>query len=82
MSCFLKKKDKFICSICLDNDNDNRMRKLNCGHKFHYSCIEEWLQIKKVCPLCNSKALPLLEQLQTDFIYIPNRFKALYRLYC
>jgi len=81
MNWFVKKKI-FECSICLDNDDNNRRkRKLNCGHKFHFTCIEGWLKIKKKCPLCNSEAFPLKEQLDKDLIYLPNRFKALCRLY-
>lgn len=82
MSCFFNKKT-FECSICLDDDNNkNRKRKLNCGHKFHFTCIEYWLKNYKRCPLCNQDALPLKEQLEKDLKYIPNRFKSLYRLYC
>ncbi len=28
------------------------MRTLPCLHTFHSACAEEWLQKKKVCPLC------------------------------
>ena len=81
MSCFFNKKI-FECSICLDNDDNNdRKRKLNCGHKFHFNCIEQWLHNNKRCPLCNKEALPLKEQLEKDLKYLPNRFKALCRLY-
>ena len=39
------------CSICL-NTFDNEISILDCGHKFHTSCIERWSQIKPTCPLC------------------------------
>ena len=43
-----------ICSICLDefviNDEIN---KLECEHKYHLLCINNWLKIKNSCPLCN-----------------------------
>lgn len=24
-----------------------------CGHCYHQDCIQKWLSIRKVCPLCN-----------------------------
>lgn len=24
-----------------------------CGHSYHQDCIEKWLKIRQVCPLCN-----------------------------
>ena len=46
------------CSICLEiieKSGDNRM--LNCGHVFHRSCVEKWLNLRrgndeKMCPVC------------------------------
>lgn len=43
-----------ICSICLEKLNQNRVIKLRCNHLYHEKCIEQWLSIKKICPLCNS----------------------------
>ncbi len=41
------------CSICLQNFNDNETLKLlNCNHKFHKNCIDEWIKINKNCPIC------------------------------
>ena len=38
------------CSICLEGNPDTKL--LNCGHMFHKNCIDTWLKIKPVCPLC------------------------------
>ena len=43
-----------ICSICLEKLNQNRVIKLRCNHLYHEKCIQQWLSIKKICPLCNS----------------------------
>ena len=41
----------FVCSICLDDSNEN-VKTLLCGHKFHKDCIEEWLNREESCPMC------------------------------
>ena len=45
------------CAICLDGlttiTNSKKIPvKLNCGHIFHYSCIEQWNHNKPECPIC------------------------------
>lgn len=29
-----------------------RLGRLKCGHDFHACCIEQWLLIKNICPIC------------------------------
>ena len=40
------------CQICLNTykEHDNLL-VLPCFHKFHFSCIYKWIQIKRCCPL-------------------------------
>lgn len=52
-------RDDDICSICLEgNTYENFLDKLECGHRFHPKCIEEWLDsgndyfISPPCPNC------------------------------
>uniref|UniRef100_A0A0N4Z2B8 RING-type domain-containing protein n=1 Tax=Parastrongyloides trichosuri TaxID=131310 RepID=A0A0N4Z2B8_PARTI len=41
------------CTVCLcDFDSGDEVRALNCSHKFHVECIDQWLNINKKCPLC------------------------------
>ena len=51
------------CSICqssfeeeiLETGKDDII-KLNCGHYFHSSCINEWLKnYNHTCPICKSE---------------------------
>ncbi len=39
------------CSICLDNINKDSIF-LDCNHNYHYNCINSWIVIKPICPLC------------------------------
>jgi len=42
------------CIICLDNMIvGNNLKTLNCGHIYHYECINKWNNIKKTCPICS-----------------------------
>lgn len=46
-------KDEEDCSICIEKININDdIRKLNCGHIFHKNCIDQWLVISPICPIC------------------------------
>ena len=41
------------CVICLCGVNEGEtVRVLRCGHGFHRTCADEWLQRRSVCPLC------------------------------
>jgi hypothetical protein len=41
-----------ICSICLDNINNNNISITKCNHKFHLTCLFTSLNISNKCPLC------------------------------
>lgn len=41
------------CSICLcDYEDQEDLRQLPCDHYFHKECVDEWLKLKRTCPLC------------------------------
>ena len=40
------------CSICMDLDNTKAWIMLPCGHKFHNSCIVQWLNTQQNCLIC------------------------------
>jgi len=48
--------DQTECCICLDEFEHGKckMSELPCGHRFHSSCIQEWLNNSNIdrCPLC------------------------------
>jgi hypothetical protein len=41
--------DCCICLMSLEKD----IIELKCGHQYHRSCLETWMRVKQVCPLCN-----------------------------
>jgi len=41
------------CAICFEIDTETDWRLLPCGHRFHPSCIDEWLKKRlSSCPIC------------------------------
>jgi E3 ubiquitin-protein ligase Arkadia len=43
------------CAICHDDFNDKVY--LKCGHPYCKSCIENWLIMSNICPLCGVNAV-------------------------
>ncbi|KAI0530627.1 hypothetical protein KFK09_000173 [Dendrobium nobile] len=44
------------CVICrLDYADGDALVVLSCKHKYHTECINQWLQINKVCPVCSAE---------------------------
>lgn len=43
------------CCICLAKYEDNDdIRELPCNHFFHKECVDKWLKINALCPLCKT----------------------------
>ena len=40
------------CSICGLELKDKYTYELNCNHKYHYKCIDNWFEDNNSCPLC------------------------------
>ncbi|KAL5975187.1 hypothetical protein ACLOJK_031866 [Asimina triloba] len=44
-----------VCCICLARYADNdELRELPCSHFFHMECVDKWLKINALCPLCKA----------------------------
>ena len=44
------------CSVCTEGITKHTFAKLQCGHQFHRTCINQWFQRKRSCPLCRAAA--------------------------
>ncbi|KAG0622025.1 hypothetical protein M758_3G065500 [Ceratodon purpureus] len=48
--------DDDVCPTCLDGYTEENPRITTaCGHNFHLSCIYEWMERSKRCPLCDKE---------------------------
>eukprot|EP00210_Caulerpa_lentillifera_P007038 g6732.t1 len=44
------------CTICrYEFEEKVPVKELPCGHCFHPSCIDQWLEISKKCPICSTE---------------------------
>lgn len=51
-------KSNSTCEICLEDKSEvGPVRILPCFHQFHAQCVDAWLQINAVCPLCKFNIL-------------------------
>ena len=66
------------CSICLGTENNYKFKKLKCGHKFHYKCIEKWYfnNYNISCPYCRE---PIDESYIYNYNYDVNKKKIFIR---
>lgn len=51
----------YSCIVCMDDFGEESDEGVwtNCGHFFHEKCLEDWLKIRKKCPICKSKCLSM-----------------------
>lgn len=48
------------CAICLEDvriDFAASSKELRCGHLFHKSCIDTWLNQTNTCPYCRGRVI-------------------------
>ena len=49
------------CAVCQEPLEQGQVvrRVLRCGHTFHYSCLDQWLEANATCPMCMLQVVPL-----------------------
>ena len=45
------------CVICYSAQITIFDKPLQCGHRFHTECINEWLKYQKKCPYCKADVI-------------------------
>ncbi|XP_022754418.1 uncharacterized protein LOC111302830 [Durio zibethinus] len=51
------KKDDVKCSICQEEYViGGEVGRLQCEHRYHVVCIQQWLLVKNWCPICKASA--------------------------
>ena len=54
------------CSICLlemidfedlENEHQQTIKTLSCGHGFHRHCIDDWTELNNSCPICQNQVI-------------------------
>ena len=61
--------DEPKCSICFESF-DGTEKQLQCSHKFHKRCIDDWTKENPTCPICRYYIEGIKKETdnQTDFI--------------
>jgi len=70
--CYKKFKNRPVfeeCGICYQELFAGNMA-LQCGHTFHTTCIDKWLETKNSCPLCRK---PVREEVKEGGVIVINR---------
>ncbi|KAJ4774758.1 RING/U-box superfamily protein [Rhynchospora pubera] len=53
---FFSRKSTEECVVCKTYyKNGQNLITLPCQHRYHADCITQWLQLNKVCPVCNEE---------------------------
>ncbi|XP_040275247.1 RING finger protein 24 isoform X2 [Bufo bufo] len=51
-----------VCAVCLEEFKPkDELGICPCKHAFHRKCLIKWLEVRKVCPLCNMPVLQLAQ---------------------
>uniref|UniRef100_W6NE64 Zinc finger domain containing protein n=1 Tax=Haemonchus contortus TaxID=6289 RepID=W6NE64_HAECO len=56
------------CVICTSVFTSNSISALQCGHTFHFVCINKWVERSKTCPICRVRTAErnIVKQLYFD----------------
>ncbi len=39
----------------MEFEGEDEVKVLGCGHSYHTPCISQWLQSRKICPICSTE---------------------------
>jgi hypothetical protein len=55
----INSSDINTCSICMDSDRQIDL-STECGHHFHRTCFDHWIEQNNICPVCRHSEPELL----------------------
>ena len=61
------------CSICIqpmEEGGDNTVT-LDCGHTFHFKCINAWLNVNNTCPNCRKIVITHFKCKYSPYPFLP-----------
>jgi hypothetical protein len=64
------------CSVCMmEVASDERMaaKLLHCGHMLHTSCLLQWTQRQRICPMCRADINAMVQRAQEGNVRAPPR---------
>jgi E3 ubiquitin-protein ligase RNF13 len=43
------------CAVCLEDFQlGNALRVMECLHRYHLDCLDQWLTVRATCPSCRT----------------------------
>jgi hypothetical protein len=80
------------CVICLEKNansinvlNKNFIKDCNCNFNIHDTCLNQWIQKKPSCPICNTVLIQNTDvenEIYTHYFYCQLSHKIIMLLYC
>lgn len=65
------------CIICRE-EMTSSVKRLPCGHFFHFKCLKSWLERQQVCPTCRKSVLDVVKQPAPAVVQAPVPQEPLY----
>jgi hypothetical protein len=51
----VEQEEGYDCVICMENIEEGDHSQLECGHRFHITCIDRWTEVNPTCPTCRHR---------------------------
>ena len=43
------------CICCVEFEEGEAVFETECRHLHHHECLQKWLRVKRICPLCRQE---------------------------
>lgn len=62
------------CIICRE-EMTSSVKRLPCGHFFHFKCLKSWLERQQVCPTCRKSVLEVVKPVPVQAPLYPGNYR-------